>query len=155
MEIQSMNMTLTEDDLNSLIQKILPRDQPVEDLRLAITPGGVAITGVYPLFINVQFETHWELGVEDNQVLTRLIHSKAIGVPANIFKSAIVKMIDDLAREEPWIRMNGDTVYVDVDACIAKHAFPARTHLQQIDCQAGQIVLVAGIKCILNGGQDL
>lgn len=144
MEIHALNLVLTEQDLNGLVGKHLPANQPVEDLHVAITPRGVTVTGVYPLFINVRFETRWELRVENNGVAARLGHFKAMGVPGNIFKSAIMKVIEDLAREEPWLRRDGDCLWIDVEAAIVKFALPARLNLKQIDCQAGQLLVFAG-----------
>ena len=50
-------------------------------LRVRLSPAGLAITGVYPLFINVHFETLWQVGLDKGQVTARLHHFKAMGVP--------------------------------------------------------------------------
>ena len=144
MEVQALKLSLSEQDLNDLLRKYLPADQPIEELTVRVGPQGLTVSGVYPLFINVHFETHWQLGLEDGQVTARLAHFKAMGVPGNIFKSAIVKMIEDVARAEDWVRVQGDTLWIDVDRCIGKFAFPARTNLKVVDCQAGLIILEGG-----------
>lgn len=141
MKIHALKVSLSEQDLNELIKKRLPADHPIEDLRACITQTGLVITGVYPLFINVHFETHWQLGVDEGHITVRLHQFKAMGVPGAIFKSAIVKMIEDLAKEETWIRFKGDMIWVDVDAGIGKYAFPAQTSFKVLECQAGVIVV--------------
>src|SRR2546425_10656187 len=98
MKIHALKLSLSEQDLNDLIRRYMPADHPIEDLAARIGPKGLTITGVYPLFINVHFETLWNIGVEQGQITARLEHFKAMGVPGNIFKSAIVKMFEDLAR---------------------------------------------------------
>jgi hypothetical protein len=143
MEIQALKIVLTEQDLNALLQKHLPAEQPIEDLTVCLSPKGLTVTGVYPLFINVHFETLWKIGVEGGRISARLEHFKAMGVPGNIFKSAIVKMIEDAAGAEDWLQIQGDTLWVDVDRCIGKYAFPAQTHLSSAECQAGQILIQA------------
>jgi hypothetical protein len=143
MEIQALKMSLTEQDLNALLQKHLPAEQPIEDLTVRLSLKGLTVSGVYPLFINVHFETLWNIGVDGGHITARLEHFKAMGVPGNIFKSAIVKMIEDVAGAEDWLRIQGDTLWVDVDRCIGKYAFPAQTHLTSVECQAGQIVIQA------------
>src|SRR5438105_10667026 len=105
MEIYALKVSLSEQDLNDLLKKHLPADQPIEDLAVRVSPKGLIISGVYPLFIHVHFETQWELGLDKGQVTARLAHFKAMGVPGNIFKSAIVKMIEDVAGAEEWVRI--------------------------------------------------
>jgi hypothetical protein len=141
MEVHALKLSLTEQDLNDLLRKYLPAGQPIEDLSVRVSPKGLIVSGVYPLFINVHFETQWQLGLDRGQVTARLEHFKAMGVPGNIFKSAIVKMIEDLAGAEKWIRIQGDTLCIDIDGCIGKYAFTALTHLRRLDCQSGQILL--------------
>src|SRR5438270_4509898 len=141
MEVHALTLSLSEQDLNDLLRKHLPPDQPIEDLTVRVNVQGLRITGVYPLFINVHFETQWELGIERGLITARLHQFKAMGVPGNIFKSAIVKMIEDLARTEEWVRIKGDSIWFDVDACIGRYAFTAQTNLKVLACQTGQIIL--------------
>ncbi len=143
MEIHALKLSFTEADLNALLQKHLPAGQPIEDLAVRLTPNGLTVAGVYPLFINVHFETLWKIGVDGGLITARLEHFKAMGVPGNIFKSAIVKMIEDATQGEDWLRIQADTIWVDLDRCIAKYAFPVRTHLTSVECQAGQIIIEA------------
>ena len=144
MEIHALKLSLSEQDINDLLRKHLPADQPIEDLAVRLSPHGLTVSGIYPLFINVHFETLWKIGLDGGQVTARLDHFKAMGVPGNIFKSAIVKMIEDLAGAEDWLRVQGDTLWVDVDRCIGKYAFTARTDLKLLDCQAGQLLVQGG-----------
>jgi len=143
-EVHSLRLTFTEQDLNALLRKHLPPDQPIEDLQLAISPQSLTVAGVYPLFLQVRFETRWEIGVADGRIVARLAQFKAMGVPGNIFKSAIVKILEDLARDQPWIRANEDSLILDVDAAIGLHAFPAQTHIKAIQCDSGKITILAG-----------
>jgi hypothetical protein len=146
MEVHALKLSLSEQDLNDLLRKYMPRDHPIEDLTVRVGPNGLTVSGVYPLFINVHFETHWKLGLEDGLVTARLDYFKAMGVPGNIFKSAIVKMIEEVAGAEPWVRVQGDTLWVDVDGCISKYAFAARTHLRHLECQTERILLQGGME---------
>ena len=145
MEVQSLKLAITDEDLNGLLKKYLPPNVPVEELSIRITPEGMAVTGIYPLFINVHFESVWELGVDQGRVTARFDKFKAMGVPANIFKSAIVKMIEDVAAREEWIRIEGDTLLVDVDACLAKFAVPTRTNIKNITCGEGLLVVEGAV----------
>ncbi len=144
MEIHSLHVLVTEQDLNELAKKHLPKDMPVEEVRLRLSPEGVHVSGVYPFFINVKFETIWHLSAEQGRAVAQLTKFRAMGVPGNIFKSAIMKMVEDVAKKEPWIRIAGDQLILDPDQACAHYAVPAKTHLKSIIVQTGLLVIEAG-----------
>ncbi len=144
MEIHSLHVLLTEQDLNELHKKHAPKDVPVEDVRLRLSPEGLHVTGVYPFFINVKFETIWHVSAEQGKAVARLTKFRAMGVPGNIFKSAIMKMIEDIAKKEPWIRVDGDQLIMDLDQACAQYAVAGKTHLKSIIVQTGLLVIEAG-----------
>src|SRR5690242_10143449 len=102
MEIHSLRVSISEQDLNRLAAQQL-KDQAIEDISFQVAPEGVRIKGVYPLFINVKFETHWELGLQAGKITARLVSMRAFGVPGNVFKSAIMKFVADAAEKHDWL----------------------------------------------------
>jgi hypothetical protein len=144
MEIQALRLLVTEKALNELVARHLPDDQPVEELRFRLTPEGLHVSGEYPLFLRISFETHWELGVRDGNVTARLKRFKALGLPAPVFKSVLLKVLRETAGKESWLRFDGeDTILVLVDRLLAEKGIPLRTNLSAIRCQEGSLVLEA------------
>src|SRR5262245_29145948 len=125
MEIHALKLTITEQDLNSLLKKHLRDDQPLEDVEVRVTPQGITFKGMYPLFINVSFETQWELAFDKGKLSARLTNFRAMGVPGNVFKSAILKFVSDAAKAEPWIQVERETVWIDVDRALLKNGLAA------------------------------
>ena len=144
MELHALRLSLTEQDLNDLLRKYLPKHVEIEDLRVRFAERCIHITGVYPFFIPVRFETIWEVGVVNGHASARLASFKAMGVPGNIFKSAVVKIVEDIARQETWIRIVGDRFLADLELGCSKYAVLARLHLKAIDVKPGQLMLEAG-----------
>jgi hypothetical protein len=144
MEIHSLHVLITEQDLNELAKKHMPKDMPVEDVRLRLSPEGIHVSGIYPFFINVKFDTIWSIRAEHGHAVAQLTKFRAMGVPGNIFKSAIMKMIEDIARREAWVRVAGDQLIADPDEACAKYAVAAKTHLKSIIVQTGLLVIEAG-----------
>ena len=140
MEIHSLKVSLTEQDLNGLLQKHIPRDQPVEDLAIRLAPEGVYVKGVYPLFINVSFETLWELAAQGGKISARLARLKAMGMPGNVFKSAILKVIADAVGKEDWVKIDGETVVLDLERMLLEEGLVARTNMKSVTCQAGSLI---------------
>ncbi|MSU78676.1 MAG: hypothetical protein EXS16_11355 [Gemmataceae bacterium] len=144
MELHALRLSLTEHDLNELLRKYVSKNIDVEDLRVKLADHAVHITGIYPLFFPVKFETIWELGVEDGHATAKLTSFKAMGVPGNIFKSAVVKIVEDLARQESWIRIVGDRFMADVELGCSKYAVLAHLHLKSISIKPGTMFVEAG-----------
>jgi hypothetical protein len=144
MEIQALRMSITEQDLNDLLTRYLPPDKPLEEVRVRLDTQGIHISGQYPFFITVKFATIWEVGVVNGLAAARLLRFKAMGVPGNIFKSAIMKVIEDAARQQSWIRIAGDQVLADLEVACAKYAVPARLRLKAVTVQPGELIIEAG-----------
>lgn len=144
MEIHALKISLTEQDLNALAKNKLPKDSPVEKLEVLLAPEGVTVKGVYPMFVNVNFEAQWELGVKDGKISARLVSLRALGMPGNIFKSALMKVIADAAKKNEGVTVEDDTLIADLDKMLAKEGITAGTHLKALICQPGQLVIEAG-----------
>ena len=144
MELHALRLSLTDQDLNDLLHKYLPKDLEIEDLRVKLSTQGIHVSGVYPFFIPVRFETIWEVGVEIGHASARLASFKAMGVPGNIFKSAVVKIVEDIAKQEHWIRIVGDRFLADLELGCSKYAMLAHLHLKSIVVTPGQLMLEAG-----------
>jgi hypothetical protein len=144
MEIHALKVTITEQDLNDLAKKHLPKDQPVEELRLAISPEGVSIRGEYPLFVPVAFETVWELSVRDRHVFLRLTRFRAMGMPVSAFRGLVMNIFSTLARKEKWVHVQDDCVRLDVEGMLASEGLPTQANLRTIRCEAGRFIVEAG-----------
>jgi hypothetical protein len=144
MELHALRLSLTEQDLNELLRKYIPKNVEVEDLRVRLGEQFLHITGVYPFFIPVRFETIWEIAVEGGHASAKLTSIKAMGVPGNIFKSAVVKIVEDIAKKENWIRIVGDRFLADLELGFSKYAVLAHLHLKSITIRPGTLMLEAG-----------
>ena len=144
MELHSLKLSLTEQDLNEILRRYVPKHVDVEELRVKFADQHIHVTGVYPFFIPVRFETIWEVGVDNGHASARLASFKAMGVPGNIFKSSVVKIVEDIAKQETWIRIVGDRFLADVELGCSKYAVLAHLHLKSILVQPGTLMLEAG-----------
>jgi hypothetical protein len=81
MELHALRLSLSEQDLNDLLRKYMPKNVDVEDLRVRLDDHCVHVSGIYPFFFPVRFETIWEIGVDNGHASARLASFKAMGVP--------------------------------------------------------------------------
>jgi hypothetical protein len=145
MELQSLRLLVTDDDLKSLAAHHLPRDTPIEDLCLAFTAEGVRVTGTYPVLImNVSFETIWSLLVIDGQAEARLTTLRVAGFPAGKFKGIILKMIRDELHDKPGVTMVDEGIRFDLEAVVRQEGVSLRANLKALHCEAGRLIVEAG-----------
>jgi hypothetical protein len=144
MEILQLALVLTDQDLNQLARKHLPKDFSVENLQFQLSPEGIHVMGEFPLFVPVSFSTLWQLGVRESKVIARLERINAFGLPVTVFRSMILKMIGDSVRKLKWLEHNDEVVIVDVDQLAAKEGVPLSSNLRSIECQVGTMMVRAG-----------
>src|SRR3954453_3398633 len=113
MEVHALELHLTEDDLNTLIGRLVPADSPVEDLRVQLKPDAVCVRGVYPLLVNVSFECWWQADVSQGKVRCRITQLRAMGMPGMVLKSAVLKALESAARREYWLAVHGEEIHID------------------------------------------
>ena len=144
MEVRALTLHIADADLNSLVAKWLPSSSPLEDVSVQIRPEGICVKGVYPLLVNVSFESWWVLGVVIGKVSANLAKLKAFGMPAMVFKSAVLKSLQELSAREYWFEVQGDEVHLDMEYLLGRHVGPARIHLRSLLCREGLLVVEAG-----------
>src|SRR5688500_13647597 len=120
MEIKQLALVVTDYDLNQLATKYLPRDFPVVGTQLRVAPEGLSVSGKYPLFVQVPFETLWELDVVSGKVSARLTKARAMGVPVTVFMNMFLKILREAVAREPWLEIQKETMVVDVERLLAQ-----------------------------------
>jgi hypothetical protein len=143
MEIQALRLLITEQDLNELIAKHLADDLPLENLELRLAPEGLSISGEYPLWVRVAFDTLWALEVQEGKLLAHLASLKAMGLPATVFKGTVLKAIEDAVQAQDWMAFENDCIIVDLDRLLAGQGIPLKTNLSAVQSQHGSLVILA------------
>jgi hypothetical protein len=144
MEVHVLELHLTDADLQTLVQKHLPSDLPVEDLRIYFTAEGVQVRGTYPLLVNVGFECAWQVEVAQGKLRGKLARMKALGMPAMVFKSAVMKALEVFAKDEYWLAVEGEHVVIDPEYLLSRYALPGRLNLRSIRFQDTEAFISAG-----------
>ena len=145
MELQSLRLLVTDDDLRDLAAHHLPKELPVENLHLAVTADGVRVSGSYPLLMmSVSFETIWTLLVVEGQAEARLTTLRVAGLPASKFKGIILKLLRDELKNNSAVTMTEGGLRFDLEAAIRREGVSCRPNLRAFHCQAGQMIVEAG-----------
>jgi len=145
MEIQSLKVFVTEDEANDLLARVLPDAEPLEELRVRLTPEGVVVQGSYPaMMFKTSFETLWEVTAAGPELVARLVNVKIAGLPATLFKGALLRMIRDAVANQPGVRVQEEAVRVHVEELARHQGLPLRVRFSAVRCSIASLVLEAG-----------
>jgi hypothetical protein len=145
MEIHSLRVSLSEQDLNSFLSGMPSGKNVVEKLRVRMTPEGIVVMGEYPtMLMRMAFETLWEVKGVGSVVEARLAAIKVSGLPASMLRGVLLKTLRDTLAKEPGIRVEDDVVRVDLSKLREAQKLNLRLNLTQVRCDTGTLLIEAG-----------
>jgi hypothetical protein len=145
MEIHSFKIFITDADLASLTARLLREQDNIERLQVRMTPEGVLVQGEYPTsFLKVPFETIWQLGASGPVVQVRLASVKVAGLPAGIFRGALMKMVRDAVAGETGITVQEETIAIHVPEVARKQGVDVAVQFKSVRLSIGSAVIEAG-----------
>lgn len=145
MQIHALKMSITEQQLNELVADLASGHNPVQNLRVRLTPEGIFALGEYPtMLMRMAFETLWEVKGIGTLVEARLASIKVSGLPARMLRAVLMKTLRDLLTAEPGVRVVEETIQVDLSKLTAIQRLRLRIHLTEVRCDPGNLVIEAG-----------
>jgi hypothetical protein len=145
MQIHSLKLSVGEQELNELAAELPSGKSAVENLRVRLTPEGIVIVGEYPtMLMKMAFETLWEVTGAGSVVEARLAAVKVSGLPAGMLRGVLLKTIRDLLAREPGVRVEEETIQVDLSKHTAVQKLRLHINLTSVRCLPGSLVIEAG-----------
>lgn len=141
MEIQSLRLLATEEDLNGLIAERVPRMKKIRDLRVKVLPEGISITGSYQTLIEISFEALWEVFIHEGKIAARLQRLKSGGLGMGLLKGYLLAAISSATN---MIEIQGETLLFDLDVLLKERGIPLRTNLCSVRCSDGSLMIESG-----------
>jgi hypothetical protein len=145
MEIQSLRMLLTEQDVNQLLKDHLPKEYAVENPRVNISEQGILFAGEYPtVFVKVPFETLWEMSVHNGLLLAKLTGLRVSGVPATMFRGVLLDVIQDAVAREGGVHLEDEIIHINLEEAARARKVPLRMKLKRVHHSDGVLLIEAG-----------
>ena len=138
MEIVSLRLVASDDDLNSLFAKLVAGPPKIRDLRIHIVQDGLSVTGVYETFLPIPFESFWSVSVCDGKIVARLSGIKAVGVGVDFLKAYVV---DAIGSKIGVLQRLDETFSLDLDHLLVEAGVALRTNLISVRCAPGQLTI--------------
>jgi hypothetical protein len=146
MDIQSLKVFISEQELQELALQNQPPDTPVKNITVRVTPDGVRVAGEFPtMMMNMSFESVWKPDVADGKVTVHLTHLTAAGFPATMLRPLVLGALKD-AIKEPFVQVVDEAVVVDVQEFVREQKLPVALTfaVQAVRCIEGGVVAEAG-----------
>ncbi|MHB1426272.1 MAG: hypothetical protein ACYC3I_24160 [Gemmataceae bacterium] len=149
MEIHALKLTVTEQELNEIATELSSAKSAVQNLRVRLTPEGIVVLGDYPtMLMKMAFETLWEVKGMGSIVEARLASVKVSGLPSGMLRAVLMKTLRDLLAQEPGVRVEDESIHVDLSKHGATQKLRLRIHLTAVRCSLGNLIIEAGSELV-------
>ena len=147
MDIQTLKIFVSEQELNELARQNQPPDAPVKNLSVRVTPEGVCVSGEVTLMITMAFESLWRPEVVGGKVAANLVNLTAAGFPATTMLRPLVMGALKDAIKDPAVQVTEEAVVVDVQELVRREKPPVniRFEVQAVRCVEGGVEAEAGL----------
>jgi hypothetical protein len=103
MHINCLDLSISDNDLNSIIQKRVPPNDKISNLRVAMKTGKIIVSGTVRVLLPVNFEADFELSHTDNDIIAHLAEIRPMSAIADQFKNKILEKITDAS---PFLQLD-------------------------------------------------
>src|SRR5258708_8660526 len=144
MEIHLLKLLVTEQDINTIVARILAHEPQVRDVRVSLAPEGVHVSGVYPTaFMSVRFQTLWEVSAESGKVAAPLADLTVVGLPVITLRGVIMTALSEALAKDDTFQVAGERLWFDPNRLLTKKGLTGDTNLTALRCEPGQLVIEA------------
>jgi hypothetical protein len=144
MEIQSLRLLVTDADVAVLAAQLVQQGGELEELQVRLTPEGVVVSGKYPTsFMRVPFETTWQVTAQGPEVRVTLAAVRVAGLPGNMLRGVLMKMVRDSLASRPGVRVEEDHLAIDVGEAVRPHGMEVRVHFVAVRMSVGSALIEA------------
>ncbi len=143
MDIQSLRVRLTDDDMARLLSLISEDDLPAREVKAHLTAEGVVVEGKYPtVMLAVPFRMVWRLDMVEGKVRAQLARLDFHGMPAGPFRGMILGLIHQELSRTPGLTLQGETILLDPGVLLSSFGLPVTIRPTAVHHEAGGLVFV-------------
>jgi len=142
MELNAFELTITDRDLHSAIEKYAGDGLPVSDIEARLFADGLEVRGKYKAGpLDGPFEVTVSLRTDGDAVIATLEKLKALGPFGGMFKGAIVSALLKKLGDLPGISGGKDAVRCDVRQLLKAKGLDVQFDALDIIQRAGKLTL--------------
>ena len=142
MNLESLVINVTDEDINGVIERISLDDSPVTDLSARIEQKGIVLSGkARTKLVNIGFDATIKLKVDKTTVEVVLSDLKAAMGAGNMFRGKLVKQITDGLSDLPGLTVIEDGVTLQLPPILAEYGVSADIGTAVLTTEPGRLRL--------------
>jgi len=143
LELNNIELTVTDDDLRSLVGKYAPGEgAPVTDLAAKIGEGGVTISGKFKAgILKGSFDASISLRADGQMVLATLTELKALGPVGGMLKGVLMTKLQEKVADIPGVSSDEDAIRIDIEKVLAARGVTSKLRTLEIQFAEGRLTL--------------
>jgi hypothetical protein len=130
MNLNHIDVSMTEVDFNRIIQQYAPEAGKVSKLMLDIKDGNMVITGAVKIVLKISFEVVMKLEFDDRCLIARLLSLKPLRLLGEKMKELILDKIVENMPE--GISREQDALFFDVNKIISSRGMESDLHITSL-----------------------
>ena len=140
MHINCLDVSISENDLNSIIQKKVPPNDKVSHLRVAVETGKIVVSGKFKVLLPVNFEADFELSHTDDELVAHLADIRPMSAIADQFKN---KILEKIANAAPFISLDKEreSIRIPINSVLQNRGVDSNLAIDDLKVEPQQLTL--------------
>lgn len=130
MNLNHIDVSMTEVDFNGLIQQYAPDAGRVSKLKLDIKDGNLVISGAVKILLKISFEAVMKLEFDDRRLIARLLSLKPLRLLGEQMKELILDKI--VERMPAGASREKDAIFFDINKIISSRGMESDLHITSL-----------------------
>ena len=140
MNIQCLDLTVNDDDLNNVIGRRLPANRKIGNIRAALQNDHLVFNGRIKLLLSMDFEASFRVTHTATEIVAQLIKIQPMSAIAGQFKTKILKKIVEFA---PFAQLDAhqDSIRIQINDVLQNYDLSTRLYIEDLTLQKNQLSL--------------
>ena len=140
MNIQCLDLTVNDDDLNNVIGRRVPANRKIGNIRAALLNDHLVFNGRITLLLSVDFEASFRVTHTATEIVAQLVKIQPMSAIAAQFKTKILKKIIEFA---PFAQLDAhhDSIRIQINDVLQNYDLSTRLYIDDLTLQKNQLSL--------------
>ncbi len=134
MNLQNLDVTINDDDLNKVIGRYVPANRKIGNIRAALQDDHLVFSGRITLLLSVEFEASFLVSHTANEIVAKLIKIHPMSAIAGQFKTKILQKIVEFA---PFATLDAehDSIRIQVNDILNNYELISRLYIEDLSLE--------------------
>ncbi len=140
MTINGLDITINDDDLNSIISQKIPAQNKISNVYATMDTDRIVFSGTMRVLLPVNFEATFLISSTEKEIVARLEEIRPMSALADQFKG---KILEKIATAAPFLHLKteNDSIHISVDALLHNNGINSDLSIKEMSVARHQLSL--------------